>query len=76
VRFLALLRGVLAAVGIVLLGAALAWAPVVAFQGGDMTWVTKAGIAGVAIALIAKLVPVPRAPRDPPNPDPAAPHER
>jgi hypothetical protein len=59
-RWLALLRGLLAAAGILLLGGALVWAPVAAFQGADMLLVTKAGIAGVVLALVAKLIPLRR----------------
>ncbi len=53
---LATLRKVLGAAGIALLAGALAYAPVAAF-GGDMTIVSKAGIAGAILVLIAWLLP-------------------
>ena len=42
--------------GTVLLGGALAWAPVAAFTGG-MLIVTKAGLAGIALLIVMKLLP-------------------
>ena len=52
------LRRVLGVAGGVLLGGALAWAPVAAFT-GNMLWVTKAGLAGVALLIVMKLLPRP-----------------
>ena len=46
----------LGAAGTVLLGGALAWAPVAAFT-GDMLVVTKAALAGVALLIVMKLLP-------------------
>lgn len=53
------LRRVLGTVGILLLGGALAWAPVAAFR-GDMLMVTKIALAGLAFLIVMKLLP----PRD------------
>jgi hypothetical protein len=49
------LRAWLGACGIALLGAALAWAPIAAFD-GDMSIVSELGIAGVALVLVAWLL--------------------
>jgi hypothetical protein len=49
------LRDVLGVVGTVLLGGALAWAPVAAFT-GEMLTVTKVALAGVALLIIMKLL--------------------
>jgi hypothetical protein len=43
-------------VAALLIGGALAWAPVAAFT-GDMLPVTKAALAGVALLIVAKLLP-------------------
>ncbi len=56
----AAVRKVLALAGIALLGGALAYAPIAAFD-GDMTIVSKAGIAGAVLVLAAWLLPRPRA---------------
>lgn len=53
-------RKALAVAGIVLLGGALAYAPIAAFD-GDMTAVSKAGIAGAALVVLAWLLPRPPA---------------
>jgi hypothetical protein len=50
------LRRAFGAIGTVLLGAALAWAPVAAFTGG-MSAVMKLGLAGVAFLIVMKLLP-------------------
>jgi len=50
------LRRVLGVVGTVLLGGAVAWAPVAAFT-GEMLTVTKTGLAGVVLLIIMKLLP-------------------
>lgn len=50
----------MAVAGIVLLGGALAYAPIAAFD-GDMTVVSKAGIAGALLVLLAWLLPRPPA---------------
>ena len=50
------LRRILGVAGGVLLGGALAWAPVAAFT-DDMLWVTKAALAGVGFLIIMKLLP-------------------
>lgn len=47
--------------GIVLLGIALALAPILAFQGG-MTYVSGTGIAGIACLIVYRLLPRPPAP--------------
>ena len=52
----AILRRVLRVVGSLLLGGALAGAPVAAFT-GDMLWVTKAALVGVALLIVMKLIP-------------------
>jgi hypothetical protein len=49
------LRVSLGAMGIALLGVALAYAPIAAFD-GDMAIVTKLGLAGVALVLLAWLL--------------------
>ena len=56
VRPQVVLRRVLAIAATILLGGALAWAPVAAFT-GQMLWVTKAALAGVALLVIVKLLP-------------------
>jgi len=53
---LATLRRVLGLSGAVLLGGALAWAPIAAFT-GEMLLVTKVGLTGVAFLLVMKLLP-------------------
>jgi hypothetical protein len=58
-----MLRRVLGLAGTVLLGGALALAPVAAFT-GEMLTVTKAGLAGVALLIIMKLLPRPPLPND------------
>ena len=50
------LRRVLGLAGAILLGSALAWAPVAAFR-GEMLPVTKAALAGVALLILMKLLP-------------------
>jgi hypothetical protein len=50
------LRRVLGLSGAVLLGGALAWAPIAAFT-GEMLLVTKVGLTGVAFLLVMKLLP-------------------
>lgn len=50
------LRRVLGTVGILLLGGALAWAPVAAFL-GSMLMVAKIALAGLAFLIVAKLLP-------------------
>jgi hypothetical protein len=50
------LRRVLGVAGSVLLGGALAWAPVAAFTDG-MLRVTKAALTGVALLIAMKLLP-------------------
>lgn len=50
------LRGALGLAGTLLLGGALALAPIAAFT-GDMLRVTKAALAGVALLIIMKLLP-------------------
>ena len=55
-RHVRALRRVLGVAGTVLLGGALAWAPVAAFT-GEMLPVTKAGLAGVALLILMKLLP-------------------
>ena len=45
--------------GIVLLGIALALAPILAFQGG-MTYVSAIGIAGIACLIVYRLLPRPK----------------
>jgi len=57
---LRIVRSVLGLAGTVLLGAALALAPVAAFT-GEMLMITKAALAGVALLIIMKLVPRPPA---------------
>ena len=53
--------------GIVLLGIALALAPILAFR-GEMTFVSAVGIAGIACLIVMRLLP--RPPSDePPAPD-------
>ena len=55
--------------GIVLLGVALAIAPILAFQGG-MTYVSGIGIAGIACLIVYRLLPrPPAADADPTAPD-------
>jgi hypothetical protein len=54
--------------GIVLLGIALAIAPILAFRGG-MTYVSAIGIAGIACLIVYRLLPRP-APREAPPGDP------
>ena len=54
-RWLALRRA-LGVAGTVLLGGALAWAPVAAFTDG-MLMVTKAALAGIALLIVMKLLP-------------------
>ena len=49
-------RRVLGLSGAVLLGGALAWAPIAAFT-GEMLLVTKVGLTGVAFLLVMKLLP-------------------
>ncbi len=51
-----LVRRLLAVAATILLGGALAWAPVAAFT-GQMLWVTKAALAGLALLLVVKLLP-------------------
>jgi hypothetical protein len=60
VNAIAAVRKLLALAGIALLGGALAYAPIAAFD-GDMTIVSKAGIAGAVLVLAAWLLPRPRA---------------
>ena len=50
------LRRVLGLSGAVLLGGALAWAPIAAFT-GEMLLVTKVALTGVAFLLVMKLLP-------------------
>ena len=50
------LRRVLGLSGAVLLGGALAWAPIAAFT-GEMLLVTKVGLTGVAFLLVMRLLP-------------------
>jgi hypothetical protein len=50
------LRRVLGLGGTVLLGGALAWAPIAAFT-GEMLAVTKVGLTGVALLIAMKLLP-------------------
>lgn len=50
------LRRALGVAGTVLVGGALAWAPVAAFT-GDMLMVTKAALAGVALLIVMKVLP-------------------
>ena len=49
--------------GIVLLGIALALAPILAFR-GEMTLVSALGIAGIACLIVMRLMPRPPAPPD------------
>jgi len=49
-------RRVLGGAGVVLLGGALAWAPIAAFT-GDMLRVTKLALIGVALLIVARLLP-------------------
>ena len=51
-----MLRRALFAIAALLIGGALAWAPIAAFT-GDMLPVTKAALAGVAALIAAKLLP-------------------
>ena len=60
-----MLRRVLGGIGAVLLGGALAWAPVAAFTGHMLT-VTKLALAGVALLLVMKLLPRRDATPEPP----------
>jgi membrane protein implicated in regulation of membrane protease activity len=60
---LPMLRRVLLAIAAVLIGGALAWAPIAAFA-GDMVDVSKAALAGVALLVVAKLLPRAEATRD------------
>jgi hypothetical protein len=60
VNVFAAVRKVLAPVGIALVGGALLYAPIAAFD-GDMTVVSKAGIAGAVLVFAAWLLPRPRA---------------
>jgi hypothetical protein len=57
---LALVRRGFGVAGIVLLGVALALAPILAFQGG-MTYVSALGIAGIACLIVYRLLPRPPA---------------
>jgi hypothetical protein len=50
------LRRALGVAGTVLLGGALAWAPIAAFA-GEMLAVTKMALAGVALLIVMKLLP-------------------
>jgi hypothetical protein len=50
------LRRALGVAGSVLLGGAVAWAPIAAFT-GNMLWVTKAGLAGLGLLLVMWLLP-------------------
>ena len=52
--------------GIVLLGIALALAPILAFR-GEMTLVSGVGIAGIACLIVYRLLPRPPAPEPPPD---------
>ena len=61
---LARLRRGFGTAGIVLLGIALALAPVLAF-GGDMRVVTGLGIAGIACLIVMRLLPRPPEPATP-----------
>ena len=54
------LRSALGVAGTLLLGGALALAPIAAFT-GEMLMVTKAALAGVALLIIMKLLPRPDA---------------
>ena len=54
--FLSALRRVSGLSGAVLLGGALAWAPIAAFA-GEMLFVTKVALAGVALLILMKLLP-------------------
>jgi len=49
-------RRVLGGAGVVLLGGALAWAPIAAFT-GDMLRVTKLALVGIALLIVMKLLP-------------------
>ena len=64
-RNVALLRRAFGIAGIVLLGIALALAPILAFQ-GDMIPVSAIGIAGIACLIVMRLIPRPP-PDEPPT---------
>ncbi|MFI4924414.1 MAG: hypothetical protein ACHQJ7_04650 [Vicinamibacteria bacterium] len=58
------LRRAFGVAGIVLLGIALALAPILAFQDG-MSLVSGIGIAGIALLIVYRLLPRPPAPEPP-----------
>lgn len=71
---LATLRGGLGLAGIVLLGAALAIAPILAVE-GEMRLVSGLGIGGIACLIVMRLLPRPPVPDDVERSD-ADPHDR
>lgn len=71
------IRRALGVAGIVLLGVALALAPILAFTGG-MQLVSGVGIAGIALLIVMRLLPRPPAALDetPPGPGDEPPPSR
>jgi len=57
------IRRALGIAGTVLLGGALALAPIAAF-GGDMRYVSGTGIAGIVLLVVMRLLPRPSEPAD------------